>query len=93
VSGLPVSVADAAREGIGQTAAIAHQVGGSAGNALLDAGQSAFVDAMSTVSIVAAAVAVAGSALAFALLPAREGEREIEIDPTGAVSRPQPVPA
>jgi EmrB/QacA subfamily drug resistance transporter len=93
VSGLPGSVADAAREGIGQTAAIAHQVGGSVGNALLDAGQSAFVDAMSTVSIVAAAVAVAGSALAFALLPAREGEREIEIDPTGAVSRPQPVPA
>jgi EmrB/QacA subfamily drug resistance transporter len=71
----------AAAEGIAQTAGAAAQIGGPSGAALLDAGRSAFVEAMSTASIVAAAVAALGAMVAFRFLPARpvEHEREREV--------------
>ena len=72
VAGLP----DAASGGIAETVGVATHVGGAAGAAIIDAGQSAFVQAMSTASIVAAAVAGVGALIAFRFLPARAERRE-----------------
>jgi len=54
---------------------------------LADAAQSAFVSGMHVAALVAAAVAVAGSLLALAVIPARERPRAL------ATPRPEPVPA
>jgi hypothetical protein len=80
VAGLP----DAASGGIAETVGVATHVGGAAGAAIIDAGQSAFVQAMSTASIMAAAVAAAGALIAFRFLPARAAKREATVEPARA---------
>jgi hypothetical protein len=83
VAGLP----GAARDGIAEAAGAAAQAGGSAGAAIIDAGQSAFVQAMGTSSMVAAGVAAVGALIAFRFLPARAAKAE------RSSATPEPVAA
>ena len=55
---------------------IAQQVGGSAGAAILDAAQAAYVDGFGLALTIAAAVAAAGAAVAAIWLPARADQPE-----------------
>lgn len=50
---------------------VAAQAGGSAGTALVNAANSAFVDAMTTTASIAAGIAAVGALIAVAFLPAR----------------------
>jgi hypothetical protein len=50
---------------------VAGQIGGPAGDAILTAAQSAFVDAMSTTSLIGIVFALAGAGVAWFWLPAR----------------------
>ncbi|MGN6752828.1 MAG: MFS transporter [Intrasporangium sp.] len=72
-SGLPGSVADAAAETLGQATVVADHLGGGIGQAVLDAGRTAYVDAMHVTDLVAAAVLVVGAVLAVTTLPRRAG--------------------
>jgi EmrB/QacA subfamily drug resistance transporter len=71
VQGLPPAVASAATDSIGGAAAIAGQVGGSSGAAILRASHAAFANGMGDALIVAAIVAFAGALVALFFLPAR----------------------
>jgi EmrB/QacA subfamily drug resistance transporter len=82
VAGLPAGAGD----GIAETAGAAAHAGGSTGAAWIDAGQSAFVQAMSTASIVAALVAGVGALIAFRFLPARAAAAERSRDSAEAVT-------
>jgi hypothetical protein len=72
--GLPAPAAGAAQDSVAGAFAVAHQVGGAGGRALQAAASSAFVDAMSTATLVAAGAAVAGALVALLWLPARAAE-------------------
>jgi EmrB/QacA subfamily drug resistance transporter len=82
---LPAEGAQAASDSFGGASAVAERVGGEAGRLLNASAEAAFTGAMSTALVVASAVAVAGAALAFAVLPARER--------TAAAAVPEAVPA
>jgi Na+/melibiose symporter-like transporter len=69
---LPAPAGDAANDTLGGALQVASQLGGSAGRALTDASQHAFVSGMGTAALVAAAVTLAGSLAALVLLPSRE---------------------
>jgi EmrB/QacA subfamily drug resistance transporter len=71
VSGLSSEAAAAASDSVGAAHAVAAQLGGGAGADLVAASNGAFVDAMATASILAAAVAVVGALIAAVFLPAR----------------------
>jgi EmrB/QacA subfamily drug resistance transporter len=73
VTGLSPAAAGAARDSLGG----ALHVAGGAGP-LVDSAQSAFVSGMTTASLVAAAIALAGAVFALVVLPAREPEAEVE---------------
>ena len=70
-AGLPPAAAEAARDQVGAAHEIGAQLGGNAGTTLIDAANSAFVDAMATTATLAAAAAVVGALIALALLPSR----------------------
>jgi MFS transporter, DHA2 family, multidrug resistance protein len=70
-AGLPPAAAEAARDQVGAAHEIGAQLGGNAGTTLIDAANSAFVDAMTTTATLAAAAAVVGALIALALLPSR----------------------
>jgi EmrB/QacA subfamily drug resistance transporter len=70
VGALPPQAAAAASDSIGGAVAVASQIGG-AGQALLDAANSAFVDGMQAAVWVAAAMALAGAVIVWIFLPAR----------------------
>jgi EmrB/QacA subfamily drug resistance transporter len=70
---LPPDAAHAVRDSFAGAAAVAGQLGGSAGSGLLDAARNAFVGAMGWTSITGVAFAVAGVVVAAAFLPARSG--------------------
>jgi hypothetical protein len=70
-AGLPDPAAHAAGDSLGGAVAVAQQVGGNAGAALLDAARAAYVDGFGLALTVAAAVAFAGAAVAAIWLPAR----------------------
>ena len=69
--GLAEPAASAVSDGIAGAATVADQLGGDAGQTLLGAAQSAFVDAMQTAFVVGAGVALTGALVALAFLPAR----------------------
>ena len=78
LQGLPPAIADPARGSIGAAAVVATQVGGPAGQLLLAAARSAFVDGMATSAQVGALVMVTAALLALFLLPARAPEQQAE---------------
>jgi EmrB/QacA subfamily drug resistance transporter len=71
VAGLPAEAAEIARQSLAGAGAVAAQIGGPSGAALLASAQEAFVSAMSVSAIAGAAVAVGGVVIALAFLPAR----------------------
>ena len=67
-AGLPAR-ADAAGDSLGAASAIAERVGGDTGAALARAADAAFTSAMGDALMIGAAVALAGAALAFKVMP------------------------
>jgi EmrB/QacA subfamily drug resistance transporter len=70
-AGLPAAAAGVVRDSLPGAAAVAAQIGGSAGQALLGAARTAFITAMDGTSVVAVGVALTGAALAALFLPSR----------------------
>jgi hypothetical protein len=70
-AGLPAQAADAASDSVGAAHHVAATLGGEAAARLVSAADHAFVDAMSTTTTIAAAVALAGAMVALAFLPSR----------------------
>ncbi len=72
---IPAPALDAAKESVGATLVVAErataQAGPQAGQAVLDAARTTFVDGLGAASLVAAAVVFAGAVLAALFLPAR----------------------
>ena len=85
VSGLPHGAAESASDTLSGGLAVAHRLGDSN---LADAAQSAFVNGMHGAAIAAAAVALVGAVIAYAVIPAREREPA-----AGLAVVPEPVPA
>jgi hypothetical protein len=75
VKSLPDSAAATASDSVGHASVVADQVGGSAGQALSNAAETAFTTAMSSTLTVAAATALAGAVLALVVLPGQSRER------------------
>jgi hypothetical protein len=75
VKSLPQPAADAASDSVGHASVVGDQIGGSAGQALSNAAETAFTTAMGSTLTVAAITALAGAALALIVLPARTRER------------------
>lgn len=69
--GLPESVMDTAESSIAAAMAVASELPADAAAAVTSAAQNAFIDGLSTGSLVAAAVAGVGAVVALVLLPAR----------------------
>lgn len=83
---LPAAAAAAARDSFAGAAAVAAQVGGPAGAALVVAAKDAFVGAMSWTSLIGIGFAVAGVVVALVLMPARTPAPSGEVaDSTGPV--------
>ena len=74
VGGLPASAAAAASDSIGAATAVAAQIGGAAGQALLAAADRAFVDGLGIAVLIASVVAGAGALLVILFLPSRARE-------------------
>ncbi|MGY4954236.1 MFS transporter [Streptomyces nigrescens] len=91
-AGLPAGAADAARETLAGAAAVAAELPGRAGEALLTAARSAFTDGLQTAVLGAAGVMACAAVLALTLLrglrtPGAEGEP----DAAGAAGAPPPA--
>ncbi len=71
VKGLPATLAGQARDSVGTAAAAAGKLGGSAGDALLQASHKAFADSMGAAVWVAVGVTFLGAMIALFFLPAR----------------------
>ena len=84
VSGLPDGAAESASDTLSGGLAVAHRLGDSG---LADAAQSAFVSGMHVAALAAAAVALVGAIVAYAVIPARERE------PSMGLATPEPAPA
>jgi len=81
---LPAQAVAGASDSIGGALAVAKDIGGDAGHAIIEAAQSAFVSGMHRGVVVGAAVALIGAVIALVFLPARAPESADEgIDPTG----------
>jgi EmrB/QacA subfamily drug resistance transporter len=83
--GLPAAAAGPARDSAAGAMAVAERLGGASGRALHAAASSAFVDAMATATLVAAAITLLGAVVALRWLPAHAA-------PADAVATP-PAPA
>jgi MFS family permease len=66
---LPGEAGDAVRESLAGASAVAQQMGGSAGQKVLDAAQHSFVGGFATTLLIAVGVAVAGAVTAALVLP------------------------
>jgi MFS transporter, DHA2 family, multidrug resistance protein len=75
VKSLPQPAADAASDSVGHASAVADQIGGSAGQALSNAAETAFTTAMGSTLTVAAITALTGAVLALVVLPGKRRER------------------
>jgi DHA2 family multidrug resistance protein-like MFS transporter len=89
LTGLPARVQSAAESSVAVAAAIAHQLPGAAGAQVLRAAQDAYVQGMSGVLLVTAAMLLVGAVLMAAFLPARAAKA----DTLRAIEGPQPVGA
>jgi EmrB/QacA subfamily drug resistance transporter len=95
-AGLPAQVSAAAGDSVGAAVQLAARIGGPLGDAMAEAGRTAFVGAMGSTLLVAAAVALAGSLLALVFLPAREAPapaEAAEADTGPAAREPEPIGA
>ncbi|MFE0189567.1 MFS transporter [Streptomyces sp. NPDC058989] len=91
--GLPTPAADAARETLAGAAAVAGELPGRAGRALLAAAREAFTDGLQTVVLGAAGVMLCAAVLAVALLRGLRttgGEEPGAVDATGPAAAPVP---
>jgi hypothetical protein len=83
-AGLPAAAAEVARDSLGGALAVAQQVGGQAGQGLVAAARTAFVDGTGLAMLVGAGFALAGALVALLFLPARardeEGQRVITVE-------------
>ncbi len=79
--GLPDAVATAVRDSLGAAVALSDQIGGGAGEALLDAGRSSFMDGVSGALVAGALVMAVAAVASMALLPAAAPEPEAEASP------------
>ena len=75
VKSLPQPAADAASDSVGHASVVADKIGGSAGQALSNAAETAFTTAMSSTLTVAAITALTGALLALVVLPGKSRER------------------
>jgi DHA2 family multidrug resistance protein-like MFS transporter len=89
-SGLPPATADAAAQTLGQATVVAEQLGGTTGQAVLEAGRAAYVHAMHATDLVAAAILVLGAVIALARLPRHVPPLQ---DPTDSRPTAAPRPA
>jgi EmrB/QacA subfamily drug resistance transporter len=82
-AGLPSAAAEVARDSLGGALAVAQQVGGQAGQGLVAAARTAFVDGTGLAMLVGAGFALGGALVALLFLPARarddEGQRVITV--------------
>jgi EmrB/QacA subfamily drug resistance transporter len=87
LQGIPEAAAAAVRDSVGAAVAIADQIGGAQGAALLNAGQSSFVDGMSGALVAGAIVIAVAAAVSLVLLPGGtfEPEPEPELGPGRAL--------
>jgi hypothetical protein len=92
-AGLPAQVKALASDSVGAAVQVAAHIGGPTGQAVAAAGQAAFIDAMGSTLLVAAAVALAGSVLALLFLPARAPEVPEPADPAGKGRELEPIGA
>lgn len=76
VQRLPAPAAEAAQDSIGAALQIARQAGGEPGQALAQAANAGFVDAMEITFLAAAGIALVGAVLVLAFLPSHEIEPE-----------------
>lgn len=67
--GVPVRVAEAATQTLGEASVVAGQLGGALGDDLLGVARTAYVDGMHVTAVVAAAVMLVGAVVARAALP------------------------
>lgn len=86
---LPAPVADLARDSVGKATAVAQQLGGEPGRALLEAARRSFIDAMGGTVLAAAGVSVLGALVALCFLPARAASQA----ETAAPAEPQTASA
>jgi EmrB/QacA subfamily drug resistance transporter len=96
-AGLPAQVTAAAGDSVGAAVQLAARIGGPLGDAVAEAGRTAFVGAMGSTLLVAAAVALAGSLLALVFLPARAAApapaEADEADTSPEAREPEPIGA
>ena len=78
VGNLPPQAADPARDSIGRAIAVAGQIGGDAGNALIRAAGSAFVDGMAIGVLIAAGTALLAAVLVGRFMPAQDRQDQAE---------------
>jgi len=83
VASLPKDAAGVVRDSFAGAAAVATQLGGDAGAALLASARTAFVGAMDWTAIVGVAFAIAGVIVAAAFLPARSATGTASNEPAG----------
>ena len=76
---MPDAAAEVAGDSLLGALTVAERVGGTLGGRLTEVAQSAFVSGMHTAVLVAAAVALAGSAIAVAFLPGRSAEEAANV--------------
>ena len=87
VQGLPATAAEIARDSLGGALGVAQQIGGAAGQGLVEAARVAFVDGTSFAMLIGAGFALAGALVALVWLPARardEGTQRVisvELEP------------
>jgi len=78
-SGLPRQLHDAVTQTLGEAVVVSARLGGAQGQAVLDAARTAYVDGMHVADLVAAALLVAGAAVALLTLP-RGGSANVEVE-------------
>jgi EmrB/QacA subfamily drug resistance transporter len=83
-AGLPHLASSGASDSVGAAHAVGAQLGGGAGAKLIDAANSAFVEALTTTATLAAAAAVIGALIALAFLPSRARARAVQPAPLGS---------
>jgi EmrB/QacA subfamily drug resistance transporter len=87
VAGLPADAASAASDSVGGAHEVAAQLSGDAAARLIHLADQAFVDAMATTALLAAAIALVGSLIALVFLPSRARGTDV------AVPVPEPAVA
>jgi hypothetical protein len=78
VSSMPDPVAAASLDSVDAAHAAAAHIGGDAGSSLIASADQAFVNAMSTTTNIAAAVAMAGAIVATLFLPSRSQPADVK---------------